>query len=936
MIPYRKKLILTLICDSTAFIENSSLSGKFDIDFSGVISLVNLNVVYTKLSNMDGIKDKQNISTILRKLSRNNCIVDYEDIIKLLDYDIFKDIINDSEEGKLLVKILTSSTKELEDMVNQSYDNILNRYANLEFLKFNIKSDEVQYETFKLEDRDIRVPKGKTIYYSKMLKDILTAVYNKKVKVHSNFGYTQNRSYYDMIYQVVGKRFVCKIDIKKFFDSITKNTIKNILCEKHGISLNGVQEINKILYGSTDNFPTGSQVSPILSNLILYYLDMRFNKMIDDVIYARYSDDITLASNDENKLVDTIYNISTYLKSLGFDIKKEKFKIYDTTKDVPVLFKTKIVGNKVAMSEEKIDTFKKYIDETIDKCKKPEHISDLYNNLIHKVEALKTAGSTYDLNICMDYIISKTKYLIDNIARLKINYEDYNQKVYMCPISEYSYFKFGNNIFEFDYPMIHYDESKKRIEYIPINKLGIITQMMIFGRCNNFGLCDLNAVSKITKNGTTETTNIFNVKDALDLLLKRNFNNPVSKAIASLSIDLNDFNSYIGYKQMSHLSAIRFTYDLVSGFLESISYDQTNVNPKNILSYLNSDFVSALLFESFGLSKEDETAIGLIRYIRLNRGINALLCNTNISTIHEIKGRISEIINSQFLSQFKGEVVKNEKEFKFFIPILFPANIEILKDIFESMDYDAKINYPHVCASFRLNKSLGRLYFSTLKMLMSFVKSVEVVKKDILDDDNLYLEHYISKDDIKYKINNELKLNIIYQSDYPLSSNINTINNNEYVFTDVRGFDSVYTGLRRNYYFRALQIMFYNGFFGFFPNMRSMGSMSSFIKEYKSYIEPLENIYDVIIKSFTKENLKTFVDIITTNDSEHFYQLINDLISDFKVKDKAVYSKFAMFINNSKLDIISLTPAEIVNLKYFIIEIGAVRVLNSIISVITR
>lgn len=113
-------------------------------------------------------------------------------------------------------------------------------------------------------------------------------------------GFIKNRGVLTNAKQHLDKKFLFKIDIKNYFKSISKESIKSVFL-KLGFSENGAKLFSN-LCTFEDILYEGFNTSPILANLYCLDLDLELKSLADEynVGISRYSDDITFSSNTNN------------------------------------------------------------------------------------------------------------------------------------------------------------------------------------------------------------------------------------------------------------------------------------------------------------------------------------------------------------------------------------------------------------------------------------------------------------------------------------------------------------------------------------------------------------------------------------------------------------------------------------------------------------
>ncbi|AEY65236.1 reverse transcriptase family protein [Clostridium sp. BNL1100] len=114
-------------------------------------------------------------------------------------------------------------------------------------------------------------------------------------------GFVKGNSYLDYlnahIYDNSSTYFV-RLDIKDFFDSISKEVLISTLRE-----FVGIEDVINVIYDICtleEKLPQGAVTSPLLSNLVLRRIDQRITLYCQSlgVTYTRYADDLLFSSNE--------------------------------------------------------------------------------------------------------------------------------------------------------------------------------------------------------------------------------------------------------------------------------------------------------------------------------------------------------------------------------------------------------------------------------------------------------------------------------------------------------------------------------------------------------------------------------------------------------------------------------------------------------------
>ena len=175
--------------------------------------------------------------------------------------------------------------------------------------------------------------------------DVLVPIFDHKFIFHSlssrkgkgtHLGIAQLRR---MIRKVSasGKKpcFALKMDIRKFFDSISHEILK-ILIQKHIEDENALTVIHRII----DSFkvreethgcvgiPLGNVTSQLFANIYLHELDNFIKQQLKERYYLRYCDDFIILSQDKLHLKALIVSIQEFLtKNLHLDLHPKKVTI---------------------------------------------------------------------------------------------------------------------------------------------------------------------------------------------------------------------------------------------------------------------------------------------------------------------------------------------------------------------------------------------------------------------------------------------------------------------------------------------------------------------------------------------------------------------------------------------------------------------------------
>lgn len=150
------------------------------------------------------------------------------------------------------------------------------------------------------------------------------------------YSYIKKRSIADMAKNHLWKNYVIRIDIKSFFNTITKEMIKkymNLFFRENRIGIDNIENFIKVV-SYHDSLPIGACTSPFISNVIGYYLlDKEISLFTQEkkLSYSRYADDLIFSSNNPN-IKNEIENIIKIINKNGFEENRRKRKVYSKWK----------------------------------------------------------------------------------------------------------------------------------------------------------------------------------------------------------------------------------------------------------------------------------------------------------------------------------------------------------------------------------------------------------------------------------------------------------------------------------------------------------------------------------------------------------------------------------------------------------------------------
>ncbi|KRJ83927.1 hypothetical protein APC99_02805 [Acinetobacter baumannii] len=266
-------------------------------------------------------------------------------------------------------------------------------------MKFRLRWFLLSQEVYSLEKRRIFIPHPQLVKVQKYIHQNIL----KFVECHENsFAYTPGISIVDAASLHTNSKWLIKLDITAFFESISEVSVykvfrslefpallsfelarictwnsprnRNTIPPRFKIS----KKTNYTVYSSTEgielgHLPQGAPTSPSLSNLVCRELDKQLTafSVKNELEYSRYSDDITFSSKNINfsrkdaiEIIKMVYKI---LINYGFTPNIQKTKI------ISPKAKKIVLGLNVDREKVKLDKkFKNKINQNIYFCLHPD------------------------------------------------------------------------------------------------------------------------------------------------------------------------------------------------------------------------------------------------------------------------------------------------------------------------------------------------------------------------------------------------------------------------------------------------------------------------------------------------------------------------------------------------------------------------------------
>ncbi len=228
--------------------------------------------------------------------------------------------LNEIGNKRQLLNILKCTPEFLEKMENQTYEIFEASSGRKTSLDVAIKKFLIPKKNRDLGFRVIHKPHSNNLEFClKILNSHLLDLYIPNQCVH---GFVRKRNILSNANLHLAKKTILSIDLKNFFDTITREQIESSLID---LGIEG--EIAKSLsYVVTLNgsLVQGFSTSPTIANIVSTKLDFDLQNSNQEITYSRYADDMYFSSNNsipDASLIEKIINFH------GFEVNHEKTKL---------------------------------------------------------------------------------------------------------------------------------------------------------------------------------------------------------------------------------------------------------------------------------------------------------------------------------------------------------------------------------------------------------------------------------------------------------------------------------------------------------------------------------------------------------------------------------------------------------------------------------
>lgn len=297
----------------------------------------------------------------------------------------------------------------------------IEHFANLVGIKYPeinniIYGTKSFYREFKIPKRrggyrTIQSPYPSLLFCQKWIYENIL----KKIKSHPcAYAYKKDCSIIKNASIHLNKDVILKLDLSDFFTSIPKNWVVNFFSNL-GYAGN-VSVALASLCCLNNSLPQGAATSPALSNILVFSLDERLNRLasVFQLHYTRYADDMVFSGKKISKSI--IKYIIEIIESFGFKINTKKTKLLVKEKQ-KIVTGIDITGSKLTLPR----NTRREIKKTMFFIKKYGLISHMNNEKIKNANYLLSLEGKVRFWLQVDPENTEAKNFLQDLIRIKHN-----------------------------------------------------------------------------------------------------------------------------------------------------------------------------------------------------------------------------------------------------------------------------------------------------------------------------------------------------------------------------------------------------------------------------------------------------------------------------------------------------------------------------------
>ncbi len=248
---------------------------------------------------------------------------------KIYDKDNIRKVIHEAAKGKTNKKVVQYILQNEEKCIQKLHDELKNKTLKLKpSISGFIKDGPRQKERY------ITIPSfypDQIVHWALMLQIqpiIAKGMYQYNCGSIPKRGTKAARVYVERVLKKENPRYALKLDIKKFFPSVSVDKMLELF--KNKIKDNDVINLIKnILDNGKPGLPIGYYTSQWFSNFYLEQLDHFIKEQLKIPFYVRYVDDMILFSNNKRQLHKARVAISKFLEENDYQVEiKSNWQVF--------------------------------------------------------------------------------------------------------------------------------------------------------------------------------------------------------------------------------------------------------------------------------------------------------------------------------------------------------------------------------------------------------------------------------------------------------------------------------------------------------------------------------------------------------------------------------------------------------------------------------
>lgn len=298
-----------------------------------------------------------------------------------LSHNIFEKIISldnlflawkEFKKGKMKKEDVLGFNFSLEENIFELHNNLKNKiYKHNSYYSFYVCDPKLRFiNKASILDRIVHQAVFRVLYHvfdKSFIYNSCSCRFNKGV----HFGVKRLENTLKNLSQNNHKLvYVLKCDIKKFFSSIDKRILLEMI--KRKINDKNTLWLIKIIldsfdFSNTKGLPLGNVTSQLFANIYLNELDQFVKHKLKIKHYLRYTDDFLMISRDKNYLLDNLKEIKSFLEEkLQLEIHPSKIILRKYNQGVDFLGYVCLPNYKVLRTKTKKRIFKKFQKRVIE------------------------------------------------------------------------------------------------------------------------------------------------------------------------------------------------------------------------------------------------------------------------------------------------------------------------------------------------------------------------------------------------------------------------------------------------------------------------------------------------------------------------------------------------------------------------------------------